>query len=97
MCGRLPLALRSAGEQVANSKTFENIARLLRPREERLARLDHGGHLIEERIRTEYERLGERQESILPFGAFAYGDFFALGAGAASRSQSSEATISSPA
>lgn len=62
MCGRLPLALLSAGEQVANSRTFEDMARMLRPREERLARLDHGGHLIEERIRTEYERLGERDK-----------------------------------
>ena len=59
LCGRLPLALRSAGEQIANNGSFEDLARLLHPRENRLAQLDYGGHLIEERIRSEYERLNE--------------------------------------
>jgi tetratricopeptide (TPR) repeat protein len=65
LCGRLPLALRSAGEQVADSRSFEDMASLLRPDEHRLARLDHGGHLIEERIRSEYERLSEADKTAL--------------------------------
>src|SRR6266496_177223 len=63
LCGRLPLALRSAGEQLANNSSFDDLVRLLRPREGRLAQLDHGGHLIEERIRSEYDRLNERDRT----------------------------------
>jgi tetratricopeptide (TPR) repeat protein len=59
LSGRLPLALRSAGEQVAENKSFEELALLLRPAAERLTRLDHGGHLIKKRILSEYERLSE--------------------------------------
>jgi tetratricopeptide (TPR) repeat protein len=65
LCGRLPLALRSAGEQVARSSSFEELASLLRPEEHRLTRLDHGGHLIKERIRSEYERLSQSDKTAL--------------------------------
>jgi tetratricopeptide (TPR) repeat protein len=65
LCGGLPLALRSAGEQVADRSSFEDMASLLRIEEHRLARLDHGGHLIEERIRSEYERLSETDKTAL--------------------------------
>jgi tetratricopeptide (TPR) repeat protein len=64
LCGGLPLALRSAGEQVADS-SFQEMASQLRPEEYRLARLDHGGHLIEERIRSEYDRLSETDKKAL--------------------------------
>ncbi len=63
MCGCLPSALRSAGGQVTDGKTFEELAGLLRSPEDRLAQLDHGGYRVRERIRTEYERLSERDKA----------------------------------
>jgi tetratricopeptide (TPR) repeat protein len=62
MCGSLPSALRSAGAQVTDGRTFEGLAELLRPPERRLAQLDYGGYRVQERIRTEYDRLSERDK-----------------------------------
>lgn len=57
-CGALPIALRSAGEQIANGPyTIQEFARKLRKREDRLATLSYRGRNIGRGIEFEYERL----------------------------------------
>jgi DNA polymerase III delta prime subunit len=58
MCGRLPDALRSVGEQVVwSSSDLRSMASRLTPRSSRLDNLVHGDHNIGDRIASEYERL----------------------------------------
>jgi tetratricopeptide (TPR) repeat protein len=60
LCGSVPLALRSAGEQVAFEEDLgvPGLVRWLEPAYSRLDRLQYRGRDIEERITAEYLRLG---------------------------------------
>jgi tetratricopeptide (TPR) repeat protein len=62
LCGRLPIALRSAGELVAYGKySLDDLAQWLGPERTRLDRLDHSGRLLKERLGAEYERLSAKE------------------------------------
>ncbi|GIH02514.1 hypothetical protein Rhe02_05810 [Rhizocola hellebori] len=56
-CGRLPLALRSAGERVAAGADLNDIADMLRDERTRLDLLDTENRKVKDRIFSEYRRL----------------------------------------
>lgn len=57
-CGRLPLALRSAGEQVTSSGAdLGNLAEMLRAETTRLENLDSKNRKVLDRVSSEYRRL----------------------------------------
>jgi hypothetical protein len=77
LCGRLPLALRSAGEQAARLRDgLCDMATRLRPEATRLRQLAYNGRDIEARIAAEYERLAPREQhafrllAIMPSSSF---------------------------
>jgi hypothetical protein len=62
-CGRLPLALRSAGEQIAQSKYSPGkLADILEPEKTRLEVLSRGGRILAERLTREYAGLGAQEK-----------------------------------
>lgn len=66
MCGRLPMAIRSAGEWVSlDGSDLCHVADLLRERRTRLTWLGRGGRSPWERISTEYRRLLPREQRAL--------------------------------
>jgi tetratricopeptide (TPR) repeat protein len=65
-CGALPLALRSAGEQISTGRfTAEGLAGRLQPASARLVTLRYMARDIEDRISAEYERLPPRERRAL--------------------------------
>lgn len=66
LCGALPLALRSAGERVAQDGThIGHVASLLEPPETRLSWLDRPGRAVTEGIQIQYDRaLRAEQEAL---------------------------------
>lgn len=66
LCGRVPLAIRSAAARVRkDGSDVRQVADLLRPWATRLARLEYGGYGVRERIRSEYRRLVPREQLAL--------------------------------
>jgi tetratricopeptide (TPR) repeat protein len=66
LCGRLPLAIRSAAERVALDGTdLRHVVDLLRSAKTRLEWLEHGGHGVRERLLSEYQRLVPSQQRAL--------------------------------
>lgn len=66
LCGRLPLAIRSAAERVALDGTdLRHVVDLLRPPKTRLDWLEQGGHGVRERLLSEYQRLVPSQQRAL--------------------------------
>ncbi|MEV4538726.1 NB-ARC domain-containing protein [Asanoa sp. NPDC049518] len=66
LCGRLPSAIRSAGERAALDGTdLRHVADLLRPRDSRLEWLDRAGRGVRERIQSEFRRLTEPEQHAL--------------------------------
>ncbi|MBE1490719.1 NB-ARC domain-containing protein [Plantactinospora soyae] len=66
LCGRLPLAIRSAAERVALDGTdLRHVVDLLRPPKTRLGWLEQGGHGVRERLLSEYQRLVPSQQRAL--------------------------------
>ncbi len=65
LCGRLPLAIRSAGSRVVEEHIpLRNVVALLRPRTTRLARLEgRSGRTVLEGILTEFDRLSRDEQS----------------------------------
>lgn len=66
LCGRLPLALRCAGELAkAGDCDLGRVADLLRPERGRLARLAGAGRDVQGRLAAEFERLTDREQRAL--------------------------------
>lgn len=69
LCGHLPLALRSIGEQMADRKrSLREVADTLNAdRSQTLSRLTYGGKNVEEDLYSEYERLTDREKKAFRF------------------------------
>jgi tetratricopeptide (TPR) repeat protein len=66
LCGRLPVAIKSAAERVALDGTdLRHVADLLRPDRTRLAWLERSGRGVTELFESEYRRLGQSQQRAL--------------------------------
>jgi len=66
LCGRLPVAIRSAAERVVIDGTdLRHVVDLLRSPEGRLLWLERGGRGVTELFQSEYERLTEIQQKAL--------------------------------
>ncbi|MBV1856511.1 NB-ARC domain-containing protein [Catellatospora tritici] len=66
VCGRLPMAIRAAADRVSQDGTdLRHVADLLRSPKTRLDWLVRGGHGVNERIQSEYNRLLPRQQRAL--------------------------------
>ncbi|GGS97031.1 hypothetical protein GCM10010156_64030 [Planobispora rosea] len=64
LCGRLPIALRAAGDRVRHGGgKVQPVVQRLRPERSRLADLAYGGRSIEERLDTEYGRLTDDEKA----------------------------------
>jgi hypothetical protein len=66
-CGRLPIALRSAGEHARGRGTMSGAAAYLRPPHSRLERLAHSGRNVEGRFGAEYDRLLPHEQQAFRF------------------------------
>jgi tetratricopeptide (TPR) repeat protein len=76
LCGRLPIALRSAGEQVRGRGTMSGVAAYLRPPHSRLERLAHSDRNVEGRFGAEYDRLLPHEQQAFRFLALVSADSF---------------------
>lgn len=74
LCGRLPLALESAGVQVAHrvnavtppyTDSLSELVAALRPEPDRLRQLEYGALLLRRKIKAEYERLSDQERQAL--------------------------------
>jgi len=66
LCGRLPVAIKSAAERVSLDGTdLRHVADLLRPTAERLSWLQRGGRGVKELFLSEYQRLSSLQQRAL--------------------------------
>ncbi|HEY2668853.1 MAG TPA: NB-ARC domain-containing protein [Rugosimonospora sp.] len=65
-CGRLPLAIQSAGERVSQERSdLVSVATLLRDKDSRLERLTRLGRNVEEGFATEYQQLDPVEQRAL--------------------------------
>jgi tetratricopeptide (TPR) repeat protein len=76
LCGQLPIAIRSAGEQAHGRGTMSGVAAYLRPPRSRLERLTRSGRNVEGRFAAEYDRLLPHEQQAFRFLALISSDSF---------------------